>query len=97
MPREQPKPVFDCSVHDFVTESLEEFRTHLTTVDHTVSGNTKCSICGGKCDNDDTESIKAHPGQAVAKCEKCLAEEEARVIKRLKEEGRTREVLDLES
>lgn len=95
MPRPEIKPVFDCSIHDFVTEDIDEFRNHLSTVDHTVSGSTKCLDCGSKCDNDPNEKVKCQPGQAHAKCHKCMADEETRVIERLRKEGRTHEVLEV--
>lgn len=93
MPRPDPTPVYDCSEHDFVTEDIAEFRNHTNTVAHTISGSTLCSECKGKCDNDPNEKVKALPGQATAKCAACLDKEEARVIERLRKEGRTLEVL----
>lgn len=84
---------YECSIHDFSTESITEFKQHLNDVDHTVSGSTKCSDCGCACENDSEEKVRAGPGAASAKCAECQEKDVKRVLKKLEKEGRTDEIL----
>lgn len=92
------KPVYECGDHDFTTEDYKEYREHLASAAHTVSGSTKCSDCNERCENDPNEQVVLQPGQvAPARCPGCMKKEEDRVLARIKKEGRTKEVLEIVS
>ena len=61
--------MFECGIHDFKTESFDEYNQHLENEVHTTTGTTPCNYCGKPAKLDYTG--KRSYDQFPAICDDC--------------------------
>jgi hypothetical protein len=62
---------YECSIHDFHTDSYDEFVKHIESTTHETHRITMCPLCGKVGEFVFDPSKKSPAGKYVARCPNC--------------------------